>query len=211
MIRNTKSILVFLGMLLLAACDTTEVVNCPAFDFSIAETDWLLFPEERNYEFECQGEVMVFELLMFEASESYTFDYERELSLIPFPDYQKTDCNISFTTSHLSREYNINIFNTIAYRSPTERIDMGFGFNTLSLNLDIVGDTLIGNRIRYSSDDFEDYPIEHLPSFVLSDIEYSEVVRITNTLENVLPEQVYIAKNIGLVAFLKGDSTWVRR
>ncbi len=184
------------------------VKNCEAFDFSIQETKWILFPQGRDYSFR-NGD-QTFELISeYEITEPYILEYERP-KIFSFPDGQVRNCLSSFGSTHYTKDQSLNIYNSIGYSNPEEKIYINIILDRMSFVLWVENDTLIGSRTRHSKDDFEEYQYKNFSSLSLDGKQYNQVLRVSQSNPNVQPQEIYVAKSLGLVAFVKNDSLWVR-
>lgn len=199
--------------LLLSSCfeddGETKLVtlNCEAFDFGVRESEWIILPQGTDYAFLGQGKTLNF-TSDYSTTEAYTLQYERRIRLIPFPDGQVRDCSSSHNSFHESTDKNTVIWYTIGNNG--ERVDMGMGFDDMAFSFEIVNDTITGGRTGFSDDDFEPYIFKNFSSLSLSGRNFENVVRITNQNTELQPRQIYLAKNLGLVAFEKNDTLWLR-
>ncbi len=77
-------------------------------------------------------------------------------------------------------------------------------FDDLEFNLQIINDLISGTRIRPSSDMME-------PStFQAISIEYRNFENILLIINpNLETDQIYLARNLGLVAFNRNDTLWL--
>ena len=80
----------------------------------------------------------------------------------------------------------------------------------MSFDLRVLNDTLTGSRTRHSKDDFEEYQSKNFSSLILDGKQYNQVLRVSQSNSSVQPQEIYRAKSLGLVAFVKNDSLWVR-
>ena len=208
-------------MKLLAACififgivgcipaeDKLVVRSCEGFDFGIQETNWILFPQGRDYSFKSGDQTL--ELLSeYSITEPYILEYERP-KIFSFPDGQVRNCLSSFMSTHYTKDQSIRIFNSIGYSNPEEKISVNIILNQMSFDLRVLNDTLTGSRTRHSKDDFEEYQSKNFSSLSLDGKQYNQVLRVSQSNPNVQPQEIYLAKSLGLVAFVKNDSLWVR-
>jgi hypothetical protein len=80
----------------------------------------------------------------------------------------------------------------------------------MGFEMRVENDTLTGSRIQSSKDDFEEYQYKNFSSVSLDGKQYNQVLRVSQSNPNVQPQEIYLAKSLGLVAFVKNDSLWVR-
>lgn len=198
--------------------DGPEIVTkkCEAFDFSIPETEWIILAEGTNYTFEGGGKTI--ELVSdYSTSEAYIFRYERKIRLIPLPPSPNRDCFSNYTSFHNSINRETGIFNketsiqyTIGIENNGERVDMFMGFDDISFKMEIVKDTISIDGGSFLGEDFEPFAFENFSSMSLANRNFQNVVTITNQNIELQPQKIYLAKNIGLFAFEKKDTLWLR-
>lgn len=189
--------------------DKLVVKSCEAFDFSIQETKWILFPQGRDYSF--RSDVQTFELISeYEITEPYILEYKRPAIFAFFPDGIARTCYSSFGSTHYTINQSLKIYNSIGYRNPEEKIYINIILDRMSFVLWVENDTLTGSRTRHSKDDFEEYQYKNFSSLSLDGKQYNQVLRVRQSNPNVQPQEIYLAKRLGLVAFVKNDTLWVR-
>ncbi|MDI1322111.1 MAG: hypothetical protein PSV36_05145 [Algoriphagus sp.] len=189
--------------------DKLVVRSCEAFDFGIQETNWILFPQGRDYSFRSGDQT--FELISeYQITEPYILEYERPAIFAFFPDGIARNCYSSFGSTHYTKDQSLKIYNSIGYSNPEEKITINIFLDRMSFELLMVNDTLTGSRTRHSKDDFEEYQYKNFSSLSLDGKQYNQVLRVSQSNPNVQPQEIYLAKSLGLVAFVKNDSLWVR-
>lgn len=188
--------------------DKLVVKNCEAFDFSIPETNWILFPQGRDYSFR-NGDQTLELISEYSITEPYIIEYERP-KIFSFPNGQVRNCLSSFGSTHYTKDQSLKIFNSIGYNNPEEKIYINIILNQMSFVLRMGNDTLTGSRTRHSKDDFEEYNYKNFSSLILDEKQYNQVLRVSQSNSNVQPQEIYLAKRLGLVAFVKNDTLWVR-
>jgi hypothetical protein len=184
------------------------VKNCEAFDFSIPETNWILFPKGRDYSFR-SGDQTLELIAEYQITEPYILEYERP-KIFSFPDGQVRNCLSSFRSTHYTKDQSIRIFNSIGYSNPEEKISVNIILNQMGFEMRVENDTLTGSRIQSSKDDFEEYQFKTFSSLILDGKQNNQVLRVSQSNPTVQPQEIYLAKSLGLVAFVKNDSLWVR-
>jgi hypothetical protein len=189
--------------------DKLVVKNCEAFDFSIPETNWILLPQGRDYSFR-NGDQTLELIAEYQITEPYILEYERPKIFSFFPDGQVRNCLSSFGSTHFTKDQSLKIFNSIGYNNPEEKIYINVILNQMSFALTVENDTLTGSRTRHSKDDYEEYQYKNFNSLILDGKQYNQVLRVSQSNPNAQPQEIYLAKSLGLVAFVKNDSLWVR-
>ena len=187
-----------------SGCDKEVVKICEAFDLNIQEADWILFPENKGYQFESQGKLIKFEGRS-EINEPYTFAYKTG-----FNPGRTTKCYSQYDSFYENRQDSLLISNSIGYENSDAKVFMSFSFNFLSLTLELRNDSIVEGEGTFSSESVEKYNIENLNSITLENKTFNNVVKITNLLEGKTPKEVYIAEKKGLVAYTISDSLWIR-
>lgn len=206
----TLASVLFLG---LTGCfsekDKLVVKNCEAFDFSIPESNWILFPQGKSYSFR-SGDKKLKLNSEYNISEPYILEYEKRSFLAFFPHGEARDCSANFSSSHTTENRSLVILNTIGYQNSKENPSISVLFDTTAVQIRIVNDTLVGNRTKHTKWDFEDYKYKNFNSLTLGGIAYNNVFKISQVNPNIEPQEIYLAKRLGLIAFVKNDSLWVR-
>lgn len=211
--RPYSKVLVSIFLLAFSGCisekDELVVKNCEAFDFSIQESNWILFPQGRSYSFR-SGDQILRLYSEYNISESYTLEYERRSIFALFPDGQVRDCFASYTSNHTTEDRTLVIFNTIGYQNSKEQPSISVLFDSTAVQMRIVNDTLVGNRTHHTKWDFQELTYENINALTLGGIVYNDIFKISQANPDVEPQEIFIAKHLGLVAFVKNDSLWVR-
>ncbi|TNF39912.1 MAG: hypothetical protein EP311_09900 [Cytophagales bacterium] len=206
----TPSLLLLLG---LSGCfpekDKLVVKNCEAFDFSIPESNWILFPQGRSYSFR-SGDSILRLNSEYNITEEYTLEYERRSFFAFYPHGQAQDCSASFSSSQITEDGALVILNSIGYQKNKENPSIHLLFDSTAVQIKIVNDTLVGNRTRSTKWDFEELKYENISSLTLGGITYTDVFKISQVNPEVEPQEIYLAKRLGLIAFVKNDSLWIR-
>jgi hypothetical protein len=82
-------------------------------------------------------------------------------------------------------------------------------FQQMGFSMDIVNDTLVGKRINSTAADSEEYLYENFPSLVIEGKQYNNVFKISQSNPANQPQEIYLVKRLGLVAFNMKDSLWI--
>lgn len=199
--------------------DEPEIVtkNCEAFDFSVTESEWIILPEGVDYTFEGEGKSI--ELFSeYSTSEAYSITYEKAglRALIPI-GLPNRDCFSFYSSFHNSIDSASGIFDgetgisfDIRIENNGERVDMGMGFDDLFFDMEIINDTISIEGGSFSGENFEPFLFENLSNLSLSNRTFQNVVTITNQNTELQPQKIYLSKNLGLFAFEKNDTLWLR-
>lgn len=183
-------------------------LECDGFDFEIAESEWIIFPEGPEYSFQAQGNT--FELISeYEISEPFTLEFERP-GFSFFPIGGNRECFSSFLSFHESNDGNIRFFNEIRNFNNGESVFSSFAVDDLSFFLEITDDSISVSRIGEMNDGFDPTIFATFDSLSLEDRNFENVLRITNPSPELQPEDIFIARNLGLIAFNRNDTLWLR-
>jgi len=213
----------FLLTLNLSSCslldDEPEIVtkNCETFDFGIPESEWIILPEGTEYTFEGEGKTV--ELASdYSTNEAYTIQYEKAglRALVPI-GLPNRDCFSFYNSFHNSIDSQTGIFDEeigisfdIGIENNGERVDMFMGFDEIFFKLEIVNDTIAIDGGSFSGENFEPLLYQNFSSLSLSGSTFRNVVTITNPNTQSQPQKIYLAKDLGLFAFEKNDTLWLR-
>lgn len=181
------------------------VQSCEGFDFTIPERDWILLLPGINYSFSSGDKTLKFNS-KYNISEPYTYGYD----LNSVTESQGNKCNGLYESTHVAGDASFGISNTIGYNKSTGVGYMNVGLQRMSMEIKILNDTLSGRRTNYTPEDPDDYLFENISSLTLRDKQYSNVFKISHFNPNTQPQEIYLAKREGLVAYVKNDSLWVR-
>lgn len=208
------NIYILLICLLISSCridDGPEIImiECDAFDFTIAESEWIIFPEGPDYSFEGQGNNIQL-TSEYQISEPFTIEFENPglRALIPIGLPRNTECFSSYRSFHESNDGNTSFFNDILNNNNGELIFSSFAIDDLLFDLEINNDSISGTRFNRSDEQLEPSAFQTFDSLPLEGRIFENVLRITNP--DLEPRQIYISKNLGLVAFQRNDTLWLR-
>lgn len=190
--------------------DEPEIITieCDGFDFEIMESEWIIFPEGPEYSFEGQGKTI--ELISeYQISEPFTIEFEspglRALIPIGLPN---RECFSSYLSYHESSDGNTSFFNDIRNINNGELVFSSFAVDDLGFDLEIIDSLISVARVGPSSEELKPSVVQTFDSLAIEGRIFENVLQITNPDQQ--PDQIYIARNLGLVGFKKNDTLWLR-
>lgn len=181
------------------------VRSCGGFDFTVPERDWISFPPSIDYSFS-SGEKTIEIVSEYTISEPFDLRYDpNELSEDEVPN-----CLATFKSLHFWENSPLLISDDIAYLHPEGNLFMKLKFGGMYMDLKIINDTLTGVRITATSEDPDKFQFQNLSSLSLDGKQFFNVFKISHSNPTIRPQEIYLAKRLGLVAFVDKDSLWVR-
>ncbi len=190
--------------------DGPEIITleCSGFDFEIAQSEWIILPEGREYTFEGQGKTIELNS-EYQISEPFTIEFDNPglRALIPI-GLPNRECFSSYLSFHESNDGNTSFFNEIRNINNGELVFNSFAIDDLGFDLEIINDAISITRIGASNVASETLAFQTFQSLSLEGRVFENILQITNL--DLQPDQIYIARNLGLVAFKKNDTLWLR-
>lgn len=197
--------LAFLGAI--GCVEPEEVIlvrSCGGFDFTVPERDWISFPPGIDYSFS-SGEKTIEIVSEYTISEPYDLPYNpNELSEGEVPN-----CLATFKSRHTWENSPISVSDDIAYLHPKGNLFMKLSFGGMYMDLKILNDTLTGVRITNTTE-ADEFQFQNFSSLSLDDKQFFNVFKISHSNPNIRPREIYLAKRLGLAAFVDKDTLWVR-
>jgi len=180
------------------------VRSCGGFDFTVPERDWIAFPPGIEYSFS-SAEKKIEIISKYTISEPFDLRYDpNELSVGEEPN-----CLATFKSGHSWENSPLLISDDIAYLHPKGNLFMKLKFGGMYVDLKILNDTLTGVRITNTTE-ADEFEFQNFSSLSLDGKQFFNVFKISHSNPNIRPKEIYLAKRLGLVAFVDKDSLWVR-
>lgn len=192
-----KFLLLVLSLVLFISCCDGEK-HCPAFDFTSAQMDWALFPEDKEvYNFTSStGELISFNKVEYEATDEYLIE---DISCFSFNG--KGTCSIKLDVEYFSDDLSIEIKDRIALSDD----DLNKGSSSFTV---AIGDSAIDIRGEIYDDELEDYISfgSYIDSIEIEGILYRDVLSLAS-FDN--SNNIYISKGLGLVGLTIDGVTYI--
>ena len=177
--------------------------SCEGFDFSIPARDWMLLTPGPNYFFR-SGEKTRKVISQYTITEPFTVESDPILV-----KQGESKCYGLYQSYYRTEDGMVTFSNKVGYGKTTRSGFMEVYFQQMGFRMDIVNDTLVGKRINPTVDDSEEYLYENLPSLVIDGKRYNNVFKISQFNPKNQPQEIYLVKRLGLVAFTMKDSLWI--
>lgn len=200
-------------MVFISGCtvdDGPEIITleCDGFDFEIADSEWIILPEGAEYNFQGQGKTI--ELSSeYQISEPFTIEFENPglSALIPI-GLRNSECFSSYLSFHQSTDGNTSFFNEIRNINNGELVLNSFAIDDLRFDLEIRNDSISLKSFESLNNGQESSVFQFFDNLSLEGKTYQNILQITNPDRE--PKQIFIARNLGLVAYNKNDTLWLR-
>ncbi|GAA0880097.1 hypothetical protein GCM10009119_30670 [Algoriphagus jejuensis] len=177
--------------------------SCEGFDFSIPARDWMLLAPGPNYTIR-SGEKIKKVISDYTISEPFTVESDPNTVM-----EGKSNCYGLYQSNYRTEDGMVTFSNKVGYGKTSGLGYMDVYFQQMGFRMDIVNDTLVGKRINPTVDDSGDYLYENFPSLVIEGKQYQNVFKISQFNPNTQPQEIYLVKRSGLVAFTMKDSLWI--
>lgn len=203
----TRIVTLIIILITIGCVEPEEVLlvrSCGGFDFTVPERDWIAFPPGIEYSFS-SGEKKIEIISEYKISEPFDLPYNpNELSEGEVPN-----CLATFKSRHTWEKSPISISDDIAYLHPDGILFMKMGFGGMYMDLKILNDTLTGVQITNTTE-VNEFQFQNFSSLSLDGKQFFNLFKISHSNPNIRPKEIYLAKRLGLVAFVDKDSLWVR-
>ncbi|MFN3758120.1 MAG: hypothetical protein ACK4SF_02805 [Algoriphagus aquaeductus] len=205
---RTRSLPLILSLLLgVMGCVPEEeelfYESCEGFDFTIQARDWMLLTPGPDYTIR-SGEKTRKIISQFTITEPFTVESDRDLVM-----QGQSKCYGLYQSNYRTEDGLVTFSNKVGYGKTSGLGFMEVYFLQMGFRLDIVNDTLVGKRINQTVDDTQDYLYQNFPSLQIGGKQYNNVFKISQSNPAARPQEIYLVKRLGLVAFTLKDSLWV--
>ena len=200
------SLFIFLLTCTLACVPEEEELfyeSCEGFDFSMPARDWMLLTPGPDYTFQ-SGEKTRKVISQYTISEPFTVESDPVLV-----QQGESKCYGLYQSYYRTEDHWVTFSNNVGYGKTSGLGFMDIYFQQMGFGLDIVNDTLVGKRINPTVDDSEEYLYENFQSLVIDGKQYNNVFKISQSNPENQPQEIYLVKRLGLVAFTMKDSLWI--
>ncbi len=177
--------------------------SCEGFDFTIPARDWMLLTPGPNYTFR-NGDKVRKIISTYTISEPFTIASEPELVKLG-----QSKCYGLYQSNYRTEDGSVSFSNKVGYGKTSGLGFMDVYFLQMGFRLDIVNDTLVGKRINSTVDDTQDYLYQNFKSLLISGKQYNNVFKISQSSPGARPQEIYLVRRLGLVAYTMRDSLWV--
>lgn len=177
--------------------------SCEGFDFSIPARDWILLAPGPNYTIR-SGEKTRKVISQYTITEPFSVESDPVLV-----QQGESECYGLYQSNYRTEDGRVSFSNTVGYGKTSGLRFMDVYFQQMGFRMDIVNDTLVGKRINPTVDDSEEYLYENFPSLVIDGKQYNKVFKISQFNPKNQPQEIYLVKRLGLVAFTMKDSLWI--
>lgn len=177
--------------------------SCEGFDFSIPARDWMLLLPGPIYNIR-SGEKTRKVISEYTITEPFTLESDPVLV-----QEGGSQCYGLYQSYYRTEDGWATFSNKVGYGKTSGLGFMDIYFQQMGFRLDIVNDTLVGKRINPTVDDSEEYLYENFPSLVIDGKQYNNVFKISQFNPKNQPQEIYLVKRLGLVAFTMKDSLWI--
>ena len=177
--------------------------SCEGFDFSIPSRDWMLLTPGPNYFFQ-SGEKTRKVISDYTITEPFAIESDPILV-----QQGGSECYGLYQSYYRTEDGWASFSNKVGYGKASRSGFMEVYFQQMGFSMDIVNDTLVGKRINSTAADSEEYLYENFPSLVIEGKQYNNVFKISQSNPANQPQEIYLVKRLGLVAFTMKDSLWI--
>ena len=205
---KTLSFLFFLSFLIgSAGCVPEEeelfYESCEGFDFTIPARDWMLLTPGPDYTFR-NGDKVRKIISTYTITEPFTIASDPELVKLG-----QSKCYGLYQSNYRTEDGSVSFSNKVGYGKTSGLGFMDVYFLQMGFRLDIVNDTLVGKRINSTVDDTQEYLYQNFKSLQIGGKQYNNVFKISQSSSAARPQEIYLVKRLGLVAYTMRDSLWV--
>ncbi|GMQ27561.1 hypothetical protein [Algoriphagus confluentis] len=177
--------------------------SCEGFDFSIPARDWMLLTPGPEYSVRSGQKTRKIES-NYTITEPYTVESDPEQVQLG-----QSRCGGVYLATHRAEDHAFSFSNKVGYGKTSGLGLMEVYFLQMGFRMEIVNDTLVGKRINPTVEDSEDYLYENFPTLRIGEKQYNNVFKISQFNPSAQPQEIYLAKRLGLVAFTMRDSLWI--
>ncbi|SDA43735.1 hypothetical protein SAMN03080617_00450 [Algoriphagus alkaliphilus] len=177
--------------------------SCEGFDFTIPARDWMLLVPGVNYTIQ-SGEKTRKVISDYTITEPFTIESNPVLV-----QQGERQCYGLYQSYYRTEDGWATFSNKVGYGKTSGLGFMDIYFQQMGFRLDIVNETLVGKRINPTVDDSEEYLYENFPSLVIDGKQFNNVFKISQFNPKNQPQEIYLVKRLGLVAFTMRDSLWI--
>jgi len=204
---KTRCLLLILSLTISMACVPEEeerfYESCEGFDFTIPARDWMLLTPGPEYSLR-SGEKTRKIISQYTITEPFTVESDPVLV-----QQGESKCYGLYQSNYRTEDGWVSFSNKVGYGKTSGLGFMDVYFLQMGFRLDIVNDTLVGKRINATVNDMQEYHYQNFQSLAIGGKQYNNVFKISQSNPGGRPQEIYLVKRFGLVAFTLRDSLWV--
>lgn len=204
---KTRCLFLILSITISMACVPEEeelfYESCEGFDFTIPARDWMLLTPGPEYSLR-SGEKTRKIISQYTITEPFTVESDPVLV-----QQGESKCYGLYQSNYRTEDGWVSFSNKVGYGKTSGLGFMDVYFLQMGFRLDIVNDTLVGKRINATVNDMQEYHYQNFQSLAIGGKQYNNVFKISQSNPGGRPQEIYLVKRFGLVAFTLRDSLWV--